>query len=119
MQQLKAENNIWTRDAIFDGLKTILPQVAPLKAAGPLYPETSLADDLDFDSLDIVEMLAEINDYFSVQLDFEKWLIQESETDAKSFTIRSLFNCLWDTIQGSLATPDLIRNYTESHETII
>ena len=103
MQQLKAENNIWTRDAIFDGLKSILPKVAPLKAAGPLYPETSLADDLDFDSLDIVEMLAEINDYFAVQLDFEKWLIQETETetDARAFTIRSLFNFLWDTIQGS------------------
>ena len=103
MQQLKAKNNIWTRDTIFDGLKTILPKIAPLKAAGPLYPETSLADDLDFDSLDIVEMLAEINDYFAVQLDFEKWLIQETETetetDAGAFTIRSLFNLLWDTIQ--------------------
>ena len=100
MQQLKTENNIWTRDAIFDGLKTILPKVAPLKAACPLYPETSLADDLDFDSLDIVEMLAEINDYFSVQMDFEKWLIQETETSGESFTLCSLFIFLWDTIQA-------------------
>lgn len=79
----------WSEDQIFDVLKEILHRVAPLKVVGPISPETSLAEDLDFDSLDTVDMLVEINERFSIEIDFEKWISQESERD-RPYTLRSL-----------------------------
>ncbi|MBE9571674.1 MAG: acyl carrier protein [Proteobacteria bacterium] len=88
----------WSEDEIFNALKDILPQVAPLKVNGPVYPATSLAEDLDFDSFDTVEMLVEINKRFSIEIDFEEWILQESERDGKSYTLESLCQCIMETM---------------------
>lgn len=83
-----------TEAEIFNALKNILPQVAPLKVVGPVFPHTSLAKDLDFDSLDIVEMLVAINGYFSINVNFEEWILKESQRDGKSYTVGSLCQCI-------------------------
>ncbi len=83
---------------VFRSLVNILRQVAPLKVTGPIFPETSLAEDLDLDSLDTVELLLHINEYFSINIDFEKWILQESQRDGKSYTVRSLCDFIIETI---------------------
>jgi acyl carrier protein len=84
----------WTEAEIFDVLKEMLPRVAPLKVTGPVFMETSLAQDLDFDSLDTIEMLVSLNEEFSVTLDFETWLAEESEREDTPFSVRSLCRCI-------------------------
>ena len=79
-----------TEADIFNALKEILPRAAPLKVVAPVFPETSLAEDLDFDSLDTVEMLVAVNRYFSINVDFEKWIQQESEKAGRTFTVGSM-----------------------------
>ncbi|MBE9572073.1 MAG: hypothetical protein IMF11_15700 [Proteobacteria bacterium] len=90
----------WSEDQIFDALKEILPRVAPLKVVAPIFPESSLAEDLDFDSLDTVDMLLEINERFSIEIDFEKWISQESEREDKSYTVRSLCHVIMKSINS-------------------
>jgi acyl carrier protein len=87
-----------TQTEIFNVLKHILPQVAPLKVVGPVFTETSLAQDLDFDSLDTVEMLVAINDHFSINVDFETWIEQESQREDKSYTVGSLCHVIMETM---------------------
>jgi acyl carrier protein len=94
-QQPKPE---WTEADVFEVLKKLLPQVAPLKVTGPVFMETSLAQDLDFDSLDTIEMLICLNEKFSITLDFETWLTEESERADTPFTIRSLCHCIYNTL---------------------
>ena len=84
----------WSQAEIFNILKKMLPRVAPLKVTGPVFMKTSLAQDLDFDSLDTIEMLISLNEEFSVTLDFETWLAEESEREDTPFTIRSLCQCI-------------------------
>ena len=87
-----------TEVEIFNALKNILPQVAPLKVVGPVFPHISLAKDLDFDSLDTVEMLVAINEYFSINVDFEEWILRESEREGKSYTVGSLCEVIMETM---------------------
>jgi acyl carrier protein len=89
-----------TQTEIFIALKHILPQVAPLKVVGPVFAETSLAQDLDFDSLDTVEMLVAINAHFSISVDFETWIEQESQREDKSYTVGSLCHVIMETMNG-------------------
>ena len=98
----KKSSQSWTESDVFDALKEILPRVAPLKVVGPVFPETSLAEDLDFDSLDTVDMLVEINERFSIEIDFEKWLLQESEREDKSYTVGSLCHVIMKSINSRL-----------------
>ena len=77
-------------EAVFQAVAKILFQVAPLKVTMPVFPETSLAEDLDFDSLDAIDMVAAVNEYFSIALDFEAWIDVESQLSSKAFTIGSL-----------------------------
>ncbi len=88
----------WTQGEIIEVLIRLLPQVAPLKVTGPVFPETSLAQDLDFDSLDTIEMLIAVNEEFAVTLDFEAWLEAESRRKDTPFTIRSLSLCILETL---------------------
>jgi len=91
MQPLKKSSACaWTDAAVFDALRELLPRVAPLKVTGPVSPETSLALDLDFDSLDTIELLYAANDAFGVTLDFESWLAEESQRIDTAFTVLSL-----------------------------
>jgi acyl carrier protein len=98
MQPVKAHpahpSHPCSQEEIFHVLEEMLPQVAPLKVSGPVFLETSLARDLDFDSLDTVEMLISLNEAFGVTLDFETWLAEESERQDTPFTIRSLCRCI-------------------------
>ena len=80
----------WTEQSVFQAVAKLLAQVAPLKVTGPVFPETSLAEDLDFDSLDAIDMVAAVNEYFSIALDFEAWITEESQLSGKAFTIGSL-----------------------------
>jgi acyl carrier protein len=91
---------IWTQNEVFEVLKKMLPRVAPLKVTGPVFMETSLAQDLDFDSLDTIEMLISLNEKFAVTLDFEAWLAEESEREDTPFTIRSLCQCILKALAG-------------------
>jgi acyl carrier protein len=95
--------HIWSEAEIFAVLKDMLPRVAPLKVTRPVFPETSLAQDLDFDSLDTIEMLIAINKEFAVTLDFEAWLAEESEREGSAFTIRSLCRCILRALEGDAA----------------
>jgi acyl carrier protein len=92
-------SQLWSQAEIFNILKEVLPRVAPLKVTGPVFMETSLAQDLDFDSLDTIDMLVTLNEEFSVALDFEAWLAKESEREDTPFTIRSLCQCILETLQ--------------------
>ena len=87
-----------TEADIFNALQKILHRAAPLKVVGPVFLESSLAEDLDFDSLDTVEMLVAVNRYFSINVDFEKWIEQESEKDGKTFTVGSMCRFIMETI---------------------
>ena len=89
----------WSQTEIFNTLREILPKVAPLKVTGPVFPETSLALDLDFDSLDTMEMLIAVNAEFSVTLDFEAWLVEESRATGTPYTIASLCRCILKTLE--------------------
>jgi acyl carrier protein len=89
----------WSKADIFDVLREILPQVAPLKVTGPVFPGTSLAWDLDFDSLDTVEMILAVNERFSCSLDFETWLNRESQREDKPFTVESLCRFIMKTLE--------------------
>ena len=87
-----------TEADIFNALKKILHRAAPLKVVAPVFPETSLADDLDFDSLDTMEMLVDVNRYFSINVDFEKWIEQESEKAGRPFTVGSMCRFIMETM---------------------
>jgi acyl carrier protein len=89
----------WTQSEIFAVLKEIIPRAAPLKVTGPVFMETSLAQDLDFDSLDTIEMLTALNEAFTVTLDFEAWLAEESERKETPFTVRSLCQCILNALE--------------------
>ncbi|MGD8386085.1 MAG: phosphopantetheine-binding protein [Desulfobacteraceae bacterium] len=89
----------WTEEAILGALKEMLPRVAPLKVTEPLFPGTSLAADLDFDSLDTVEMILAVNERFSCSLDFETWLNRESQRKDKPFTMGSLCRFILKTLE--------------------
>ena len=93
-------------DEVFRALVNILRQVAPLKVTGPIFPETSLAEDLNFDSLDTVDLLLHINEYFSINIDFEKWILQESQRDGKPYTVRSLCDFIIETITMKMNTDE-------------
>ncbi|MDZ7832041.1 MAG: phosphopantetheine-binding protein [Desulfobacterales bacterium] len=80
----------WTKPAVFQVLVQLLPRVAPLKVAGPVFPETSLSEDLEFDSLDAIDLLTAVNEAFSIVLDFEAWIDEESQLEEKPFTVDSL-----------------------------
>jgi acyl carrier protein len=102
MQPIKKHSNhLWSQSEVFEVLKKMLPRIAPLKVTGPVFMGTSLAQDLDFDSLDTIEMLVAINEEFSVTLDFEAWLAKESEREDTPFTIRSLCQCILDALDES------------------
>lgn len=85
----KTVPRLWTESAVFQAVAKILHQVAPLKVTGPVFPETSLAEDLDFDSLDAVDMMIAVNEHFSIELDFEAWITGESLLSGKAFTLGS------------------------------
>lgn len=84
---LPAERDI---HSIFPIVARLLPDVAPLKVTMPIDLNTSLSRDLDFDSLDIVALLAGIDLNFSIEVDFEEWLLTESRRDGTPHTIESL-----------------------------
>ncbi len=101
MQSLNVINDdvqMWTEPEIFEVLKEMLPLVAPLKVTGDVLRETSLSEDLAFDSLDIMEMLATVNEHFSVLLDFEYWIQKESQAQGKPFTVQSLSQFIFKTL---------------------
>lgn len=76
--------------SIFPLVARLLPEVAPLKVTMPVSLDTSLSRDLDFDSLDIVALLAGIDLHFSIEVDFEEWLFQESQREDSPHTVESL-----------------------------
>ncbi len=93
----------WTEPEVFGALKEMLPLVAPLKVTGDVSRETSLSDDLAFDSLDIMEMLAAVNEHFCILLDFEYWIQKESQAQGKPFTVQSLSQFIFKTLTESSA----------------
>jgi acyl carrier protein len=102
---LKAQEKMetWSEKEIFEALEVMLPRVAPLKVTGPVFPETSLAADLDFDSLDTVETILAVNERFSCSLDFEAWLNRESQRKDKPFTVGSLCRFIRKTLEDACA----------------
>lgn len=84
---------------VFEELEITLRRVAPLKVTGPVYPNSSLAEDLDFDSLDTVELLIAVNEQFKISLDFETWLTKESERTDTPFTVDSLCQFIVQTME--------------------
>jgi acyl carrier protein len=93
------EVQAWSEIGVFVVLKDILPLVAPLKVTASLFPETSLSKDLDFDSLDTIEMLIAVNKEFRISLDFETWLSQECQREDKPFTVKSLCQFIMKTLE--------------------
>jgi acyl carrier protein len=93
------EVQTWSDTGVFKAVKDILPQVAPLKVTAPVFPETSLSQDLDFDSLDTIEMLIAVNKEFRLSLDFETWLSQECQREDKPFTVKSLCQFIMKTLE--------------------
>lgn len=92
----------WTYEGVLGKLTVLLGQVAPLKVTGPVSADMSLAEDLDFDSLDVVDMLIAVNDYFSITIDFESWISEESSREARPFTIGSFCLFIMKTIKGAI-----------------
>lgn len=84
--------------SIFAVVERLLPEIAPLKVTTPICPETSLSQDLDFDSLDVVSLLAGINLHFSIEIDFEEWLFRESQRDDPRHTVESLCRLIIDSL---------------------
>jgi acyl carrier protein len=82
--------NSWTYQSVFEDLVHMLTQMAPLKVTGPVAPETTLDEDLGFDSLDAVDLLIAVNDHFLISVDIEAWLEEESQKEDKPFTVGSL-----------------------------
>lgn len=93
-----AISRLWTELSVLDAVAKLLIEVAPLKVTGPVFLETSLAEDLDFDSLDAIDMVAAVNEYFSIALDFEAWIDVESQRSGNAFTIGSLCRSIMSAI---------------------
>jgi len=96
---------------IFTVVERLLPEVAPLKVTTPICPETSLSRDLDFDSLDVVALLAGVDLHFSIEVDFEEWLFRESQGDGPRHTVESLCRLIMESLpemeDGCRPTPTL------------
>ena len=92
----------WKYEAILESLSVLLAQVSPLKVTGPVSADMSLAEDLDFDSLDVMDMLIAVNDSFSISLDFESWISEETGSSNKSFTIGSFSRFILNTLKESV-----------------
>jgi acyl carrier protein len=80
----------WTYESVFKDLVHMLTQMAPLKVTGPVSLETTLDEDLGFDSLDAVDLLIAVNEHFLITIDIEAWLEEESQREDKPFTVGSL-----------------------------
>ena len=80
----------WTEQGVFEDVVNLLSQMAPLKVTGSVLPETTLDEDLGFDSLDAVDLLIAVNEHFLINVDIEAWLEEESQREDKSFTVGSL-----------------------------
>lgn len=67
-----------TEKEVFEELKEILREVAPLKIVNEITPESSLVDDFAFDSIDIMDTLLKIQERFFKQnkepIDVDKFL---------------------------------------------
>jgi acyl carrier protein len=84
MRQFKPDSRKLTDKEIFNQLKEILFEVAPLKVVDEITPETSLVEDFAFDSIDIMQMLLRIQERFAPEdstVDMDKFL-QEAYNDS-------------------------------------
>jgi acyl carrier protein len=65
-----------TRDDIFEGVKDVIREISPDTDLESVTEETSIVDDLDVDSLDVVEIIMKIEDAFEVKVadeDAQEW----------------------------------------------
>lgn len=83
------------RSEIFNELKYILEDMLCLWEVSTLAHDMSLRRDLNFDSLDLVELLNAIEDHFDIELDLKEF--------AKCETIKDVVNYIHNTkaINGS------------------
>lgn len=64
------------RDDIFEGVKDVIREISPDTDLESVTEETSIVDDLDVDSLDVVEIIMKIEDTFEVKVadeDAQEW----------------------------------------------
>ena len=87
-------------DLVIEVFCDMLPEAVPLKVNAHVPAETSMAEDLDFDSRDTVNLLNLVNARFNISLDFEPWLIEESQRDDTPHTVKSLCDFIAQTIEA-------------------
>jgi acyl carrier protein len=101
-----AENEqMFTKEEIFVGLKEILYEVAPFKIEGEVTPEKSLVKDFSFDSIDTMGMLLKVQEKFLKNrsiIDVDKFVNQAFKgSDGKSSTVNRICTLIGDIINGT------------------
>ncbi len=61
-----------TSDEIFEKLKKILYEEFSVSNSIDILPESSLFSDLEFDSLDLVDLISTIESEFGVEINFDE-----------------------------------------------
>ena len=64
--------SLMTSDEIFEKLKEILREEFSVSKNTEISPESSLFSDLEFDSLDLVDLISTIESEFGVEINFDE-----------------------------------------------
>lgn len=105
MKDMAANDQTFTEEEIFAGLKEILHEVAPFKIVGEVTPEKSLVKDFAFDSIDTMGMLLKVQERFLKDrsiIDVDQFVNQAFKgSDGKSATVNRICTLIGSIIHGS------------------
>jgi len=101
MRSIGNEIKTITEEEVFEQLKEILYEVAPLKVIEEITQQTSLLEDFAFDSIDIMGTLLKIQERFlkdSSIIEVDAFL-NETFSNEKRFTVRMICQQILELIQ--------------------
>lgn len=93
----------YSEQEVFEMLKQILREVAPVKVVGEITLDTSLQEDFGFDSIDFMDLLLKIQEVFvredSEPINVERFIsCAYNGSDGRALTVRTICNLIMENL---------------------